>query len=523
MFTRRDFREYVAELREIELKMQAHYGALVDRIEDDALRMRFVALMQSETEHAEGLKRLESIALGGSDLALPALRWTVGRKVGALVVVLLVWLCGALAVGWVMHARLRSIHETHMLMHSRLVDAIRSIRDGSLRQRLDLADILRDSDKEAATVPLPVRMEEIEIRSRGMTAALNESFGLIQNGEGIRSGEEEVYRLLLGELGTIRAILPRAVDDTESILRAVRLDEPEIPRPLLESMEGGWSRIDAAAQSAEDGARMLSEGTASLLRGEAAHFRTLILLLGLGGILTGTLLGAAVTIRLRNHFRTLAEAARQVTECVMADNIPTANVEVTGSDEASVLAYLWNAMVTAYSDDIRRRKKLEAELSLNTTTDRLTGALNRRKCEETMISEVARAKRYKTPLSLLLVDIDGFRVINDTHGLEVGDSVIAEIGERVRTLIRDSDFLFRFGGEEFLVLGPSTDIQGASILGEKIRALVEKTEIGVAGRVTVSVGVAEYKDGDEVRTLLKRVDDALYAAKKAGRNCVHVK
>lgn len=522
MFTRRDFREYVAELRSVEETMQKHYADLVDRIEDDALRMRFLALMQSETEHAQGLARLETIALGGTELGQPLLRWTVSRKIVLVVVFLLTCLGGALVLGGVMQTRALTLQRDWFDIRMPLMEALQTIREDSLRQRLDLHLLLKDHGSDQTAHTHAQRIEVVAVRNRTLAAVVDQALTEVGNGNRspVSDGELESLGRIRTALLVIQNNLQQVALEADSLLQALRLEEPDIPQPLIEQVDNKWTMIEDAAHSALDTAADIRESHRIRMQEERKQFLTGAALLGILGLLGGGLLATALALRLRGHLLQIAEQARLVRESVVTDNIPDAELDVKGSDEAALFAYRWNGMVAAFSDDIRRRKKLEAEVSMNATTDRLTGALNRRKCEETLISETARAQRYKSDLSLLLVDIDLFRHINEAHGSDVGDTVIARIGEMVRSLIRDSDFLFRFGGEEFLVLGPSTDVNGAAILGEKIRALVQRTPIDPVGEVTVSVGVTAYRGGDDVRTLLKRVDDALYAAKEAGRNRV---
>ena len=170
--------------------------------------------------------------------------------------------------------------------------------------------------------------------------------------------------------------------------------------------------------------------------------------------------------------------------------------------------------------DISDRKALEAELIHQATHDPLTGLLNRRRLGELLETEIQRAERYGTPFSLVLLDIDHFKAINDTHGHDVGDRVLRGMSETVAGRIRATDHLARWGGEELLVLLPETGLEGALGLAEDIRRRVATTSFQGPDRVTVSVGVVEYRDQEPPRELIRRVDDALYAAKAAGRDRV---
>lgn len=173
-------------------------------------------------------------------------------------------------------------------------------------------------------------------------------------------------------------------------------------------------------------------------------------------------------------------------------------------------------------DDDRIRKlqqKLE-EAEKDSITDRLTGVWNRRQFEQVARRELMRAQRYGEALSLAIVDIDHFKHINDEYGHAIGDRVLKELIERIRSQIRVVDSLFRWGGEEFAVLLPHTPQNGARLSAERLRVAVAEREFPIVGPVTVSVGVAELGAGETGEAWFKRADDALYEAKNAGRNCV---
>ena len=163
------------------------------------------------------------------------------------------------------------------------------------------------------------------------------------------------------------------------------------------------------------------------------------------------------------------------------------------------------------------------ELNRLATTDSLTGAWNRRYFEQAAAFEIARYDRYGEPaLALLLFDIDHFKRINDQHGHPVGDKVLVELTQRVRHRLRATDILARWGGEEFVVLLPHCDTDQAVTLAEKLRHLIAAEPFPAAGSLTASFGVAAYRAEETLATWIKRVDEALYAAKGGGRDQVRV-
>ncbi len=155
-------------------------------------------------------------------------------------------------------------------------------------------------------------------------------------------------------------------------------------------------------------------------------------------------------------------------------------------------------------------------------TDRLTGLFNKGKFNEVLKREIERARRYKRPLSLIIFDIDHFKRINDTYGHKVGDEVLKELAKLIKKNIRKTDFAARWGGEEFVILAPETDLDGAVKLAEKLRQTVEKHEFPTVKNVTISLGVAQYIDGESPEEFVIRADMALYKAKEGGRNRVEV-
>ncbi len=158
-------------------------------------------------------------------------------------------------------------------------------------------------------------------------------------------------------------------------------------------------------------------------------------------------------------------------------------------------------------------------------TDGLTGLINRRHFLELAGREFERASRYGRPLSAIMLDIDRFKRVNDTHGHAVGDEVLQALAARFRENVRDIDLPARYGGEEFIALLPEVGLESARVAAERLRQSVAETPIGTAAgplSVTVSLGVAfAAPDCPDLPTLLRLADEALYAAKKAGRNRVH--
>lgn len=170
--------------------------------------------------------------------------------------------------------------------------------------------------------------------------------------------------------------------------------------------------------------------------------------------------------------------------------------------------------------EIETRKKLERELIIAATVDKLTQIYNRRKLEEIIQAEIERTKRYNTPLSLIMLDIDNFKQVNDTHGHQVGDSILKSVAGILKTNIRTSDSAGRWGGEEFMIVVPATALDNARGLAEKIRHIIASHRFDHACTITVSLGLAQMFLGDGFDSFINRADDALYRAKNRGKNRV---
>lgn len=167
-----------------------------------------------------------------------------------------------------------------------------------------------------------------------------------------------------------------------------------------------------------------------------------------------------------------------------------------------------------------RLKELNRELETMATTDTLTGIFNRLKFNAILETEVQRYIRYAHNLSIILFDLDLFKNVNDEYGHDVGDLVLIAIARLVKETIRTSDVFARWGGEEFIILLPETTLKQACLVAEKVRQTIESNEFEEVKGVTCSFGVSQFRSGDVIKDFFKRCDDALYEAKKHGRNKV---
>jgi diguanylate cyclase (GGDEF)-like protein len=172
-------------------------------------------------------------------------------------------------------------------------------------------------------------------------------------------------------------------------------------------------------------------------------------------------------------------------------------------------------------DEIARQ--LEVDMA-EASRDALTGLANRKVFEEALQQRIGECRRRQSRLSLILVDVDHFKQINDRHGHLTGDDVLRGLARVLSGAVRQTDLVARFGGDEFACILPFTTLQNATRVAERIRTSVAAGTLlsdGSQLQITLSTGVAEFSRDDDAQTVLKRADTALYASKHAGRNCTH--
>ncbi len=188
-----------------------------------------------------------------------------------------------------------------------------------------------------------------------------------------------------------------------------------------------------------------------------------------------------------------------------------------------VFVFLVGQLALHTMSDVKKIALLQKE----SITDGLMGIKNRRYFEGRLHEEVAHSKRYKLPLSLMLLDVDHFKMINDTYGHKAGDDVLKNLSALIVKMVRDSDVVARYGGEEIAIIAPSTPKNEAEFLAERLRGAIEKTTIATIDttqeviQVTVSIGISTLGPVVQDRdALVEEADNALYAAKSQGRNKV---
>jgi diguanylate cyclase (GGDEF)-like protein len=193
------------------------------------------------------------------------------------------------------------------------------------------------------------------------------------------------------------------------------------------------------------------------------------------------------------------------------DDIPGLNLK----DEIGILSRSFKVLLHT---EQKKQKKIEKKAYY----DALTGIYNRNKFDEIFKKEIIRANRYSNKLTLAIIDIDKFKNTNDKYGHLIGDEVLVMMTENINNNIRSTDIFARWGGEEFVILFLESSNVEAKIISEKIKDKIQKSKHPIAGSLTISFGISQYIEGDSVKDIFKRADDALYLSKKNGRNRIKV-
>jgi len=261
-----------------------------------------------------------------------------------------------------------------------------------------------------------------------------------------------------------------------------------------------------------------------------------------GGLVFGVVLGVLGSLAMqirptvagRTRARTVLVAtyavgafaflSRGISALMSADPLQ-AFTSPSGAQSAIFLAAATAAIVSTFTFVMLHKERSDGEAARMATIDPLTGAYNRRTFHDIAERELGRAVRAGQPLSIIVVDIDHFRPVNEQHGNRTGDEVLRKVADLIRTALRKEDMLVRYGGEEFLVMLPEVPGPGAVVVAGRVRKAVEAQAIELGGhslKLTVSVGVsARLDEGPEsIETLLQRADEALALAKQRGRNRV---
>ncbi|HSV70488.1 MAG TPA: diguanylate cyclase [Methylibium sp.] len=320
--------------------------------------------------------------------------------------------------------------------------------------------------------------------------------------------------------------------------------EPTPERPRLLRWSDGALHLTAAAPMPARGPHtdlgwtVLVRQPAELALAAAAEAERAVWLAGGAAVVVGMLLAWLLAGRFGRPLAQIASAARRIQAGDLATPIPVSRRSSELEQLSTALSGMTERLVGRERALTEANERLEARVAERTDAlatanaalgrlahlDGLTGLPNRRAADARIDAELARQRRHGGCVALLLVDIDHFKRLNDSHGHDVGDMVLRAAAERLQAGLRESDFCARFGGEEFVVLLPETDPAGARAAAEKLRGAIGLLMPEPVGRVTASIGVAVScgAEGEPSSLLLERADGALYRAKAHGRDRVEL-
>ncbi|WP_457601360.1 sensor domain-containing diguanylate cyclase [Hydrogenivirga sp.] len=227
--------------------------------------------------------------------------------------------------------------------------------------------------------------------------------------------------------------------------------------------------------------------------------------------------GEFFTLNGKNMFMNYTHTALSISEADRKSNTEDCRLE----EDLGRENVRFRALVSLIDSVTRELREANKELEKLAERDELTGLYNRRKAHALMEEQLIRSRRYGEPFCVLMVDIDNFKSVNDAHGHQRGDEVLVELAAVLKNFLRESDISSRWGGEEFLILLPATDLEGGVAVAEKLRIEAKKAfeDMGL-NNVSLSIGVSSFRSEDTLESLLSRADRAMYIAKKRGKNLV---
>jgi diguanylate cyclase (GGDEF)-like protein len=369
-----------------------------------------------------------------------------------------------------------------------------------------------DWAKETLEQALPTRAAELGI----------ETFIFNRDGEMIYAPRDQTE--VLRTAGQRLPLLPEDDDESAAATTGIHVLAWKDRKEYLTTV----SKLPVHSAASDLGWYVVTRQPASVAFAEVASATRKSLLMGAVAALLGSLLGGLGARRLSADLKRIAQAAREVEAGGRAASIPM----LESSHEVKVLSESLRSMTTRLLDMqdrmeslVRERtRELEAAnraLDQLAHSDPLTGLLNRRGLDAYLDRQMAAARRMRRPLSLLMVDADHFKRVNDQFGHDIGDDVLRMLGRHLRERLRESDVAARYGGEEFVVVLPETDAEGAMCLAESLRKSIAMQRDARYGSITVSMGMAALHSAEDTPSdLLRRADAALYAAKASGRNRV---
>lgn len=354
--------------------------------------------------------------------------------------------------------------------------------------------------------------------SQRLTAQLDKSISILHAGMtfgSIRIGVEE-HRSLIQQI----AVLHSHRLGFESLFSRFLNKGEDNYSISWEELEKQDNSLDSEADVLLKNIEQLTMKVAATVEKQERDFMIVNAVLGISAFAIGGYLTLYTILSFRQKIGSLRSQIESLHRSISPDEGNDA-IPNQGSDELDQLEKDLKILMARFSLEKDNRDEVETQLLELATRDKLTGAFNRHKWDEQIKDELALANRGHH-FSLILLDVDHFKNINDSYGHDVGDNVLKLLVNSLRKRLRETDMLFRIGGEEFAVLLRDANLEEASILAEQLRKKIAVLDERDIPPFTISLGVTDYQDFDDQSRIVKRADILLYEAKGAGRNRVMI-
>ncbi|SFD57593.1 GGDEF domain-containing protein [Pseudoalteromonas denitrificans] len=441
------------------------------------------------------------------------IRWTIAKKVGGTVFILLSIIFSLLIHSLIALTEIEAELNEIAAIDVPLTEYANEIEIAQLEQRILMDEFIHKKlakkehtkKEEQEIIQWQVRMnEQFELAIKTSKSAVN-------------TASSSEFKDILATLNTLKK-------------------EHEIVNTLFNQLINGENisvNLDAVIKQDENfdrlaidlihGIEQITKRKANIVLEHEHQFAIISYSLGIVGAIIGISLATLIIISIKASINKISYNINLVSSAIKSNkDIPVGQVEkVKSTDEFGELSHNLTNMINEVSSDIDKREKVSKELNELATKDHLTQCFNRFKWDESLKLEVARSLNSHTPLSLIFLDIDHFKRINDTYGHDVGDNTLIDVVNIAQQNIRQLDTLYRTGGEEFSILLPNTKLTDAQFLSERIRKSIAEFDFKTVGHITISLGVTLFKGKEDTELAFsKRADTALYQAKESGRNKV---
>lgn len=456
---------------------------------------------------------VNEFTLGMTTMNANKIKWTISKKVTGTVSILL-----SVILALLIHSVFSLQEIERELTEVATIDVpltqyANEIEIAQLEQRILLDEIIRKqlNNKES----ISAEVEQIKQWSSKISQHFSLAIAVAKQGKKLTLSNDFIA------ISKALTTLEKQHQTLEQLLNQLvaKQDQKALLAQLIEQDE----HFDHLAIELIHTIEKLTARKAKLVLKHETQFATISYSLSAIGVLIGVVLATLIITSIKRGMNKLSSNIDLVSQAIKTkQDIPVEQIEQLGTDdEFDQLSQNFSKMVQQVSSDIGEREQQSKTLETLASRDHLTGCFNRMKWDECRHQKISQSLTTNAPLCLIFLDIDHFKAINDNYGHDAGDSTLVSVVKLVQENIRESDSLFRTGGEEFSVLLPNTALEEAQQLAERIRANVAEHNFKVVNNVTISLGVTVFKgESDNESDFSKRADQALYHAKENGRNQV---